>query len=194
MSRTHLGGLAAAALVGTALASLPHAASAAAPTHGHDAQALAAQTARTLIASRAAALKISRHDGFRAEPVISSHGIQYVPYERTYKGLPVIGGDFVVVTDADGRVLSTSVAQTHRVSLRSVTPTRGPEHGRRHGPPPGAPRLAMPRRRSWWCGSTARRPASAGRPRSPATAARCPTSRTSSSTPATATSCRPASG
>ncbi|MFZ2012454.1 MAG: hypothetical protein WAV00_01360 [Nocardioides sp.] len=46
-----------------------------------------------------------------------------MPYERTYKSLPVVGGDFVVVTDADGQVLSTSVAQSHPVSLRSVTPT-----------------------------------------------------------------------
>ncbi len=123
MTRRHLGGLAAAALVGTALASLPHDASAAAPTRGHSPRALAAQSAHQLIASRAAALKISPHDGFRSEPVISSHGIQYVPYERTYKSLPVVGGDFVVVTDADGQVLSTSVAQSHPVSLRSVTPT-----------------------------------------------------------------------
>src|SRR4051794_18546441 len=122
MTRRHLGGLAAAALVGTALASLPHGASAAAPAKGNP-HALAAQTARNLIASRAAALRISPHDGFRAEPVISSHGLHYVPYERTYKGLPVIGGDFVVVTNADGQVLDTSVAQTRRVTLRSVTPT-----------------------------------------------------------------------
>ena len=42
-------------------------------------------------------------------------GLQYVPYERSYKGLPVVGGDFVVVTDAKGAVQSTSVAQTTAV-------------------------------------------------------------------------------
>ena len=26
-------------------------------------------------------------------------GLNYVPYERTYRGLPVVGGDFVVSTD-----------------------------------------------------------------------------------------------
>jgi Zn-dependent metalloprotease len=131
MSRRHLGGLAAAALVAATLASSPHAASAAPGTqgrgapasHGHSARALAAQTARTLITSRAAALKVSPHDGFRAQPVISSHGIQYVPYQRTYRGLPVVGGDFVIVTNSEGKVLATSVAQTRRVALRSVTPT-----------------------------------------------------------------------
>jgi Zn-dependent metalloprotease len=123
MSRRHLGGLAAAALVGTALASAPHGAVAATPTHGPNARALAAASAHRLIASDAPALKISSHDTFRALPVQSSHGIQYAAYTRDYRGLPVVGGDFVVVTDADGQVLTTSVAQTHQVDLRSITPT-----------------------------------------------------------------------
>src|SRR6476646_9765258 len=123
MSRRHLGGLVAAALVGTAFASVPHGAVAAAPTHGQNARALAAASAHRLIASDAPALKISNHDTFRALPVRSSHGIQYAAYTRDYRGLPVVGGDFVVVTDADGQVLTTSVAQTHEVDLRSVVPT-----------------------------------------------------------------------
>ena len=123
MSRRHLGGLAAAALVGTALASAPHGAVAAAPTHGQNAHARAAASAHRMIAGHAPALKISSHDTFRALPVQSSHGIQYAAYTRDYRGLPVVGGDFVVVTDADGQVLSTSVAQTHQVALASVTPT-----------------------------------------------------------------------
>jgi Zn-dependent metalloprotease len=123
MRRRHLGGLTIAALVGATLASLPHGAVAAAPTHGQGARALAAQSARHLITSRAPALKISSHDGFRAQPVISSHGIQYAPYERTYRGLPVVGGDFVIVTDSHGQILTTSVAQTRQVRLASITPT-----------------------------------------------------------------------
>src|SRR4051794_12478806 len=123
MRRRHLGGLAVAALVGATLASIPHGADAAAPTQGHSAKALAAQSARNLIASNSRALKISSHDGFRAQPVISSHGIQYAPYQRTYRGLPVVGGDFVVVTDARGQILTTSVAQTHKVTLLSLKPT-----------------------------------------------------------------------
>ncbi len=77
MSRRHLGGLAAAALVGATLASIPHGAVAAAPTHGPNARALAAASAQRLIASHAPALKVSSHDTFRALPVQSSHGIQY---------------------------------------------------------------------------------------------------------------------
>jgi Zn-dependent metalloprotease len=123
MSRRHLGGLATAALVGATLASLPHGAVAAAPTHGQNARALAAASARNLIASHAPALKISGHDGFKALPVQSSHGLQYAAFTRTYRGLPVVGGDFVVVTDSDGRILNTSVAQTHKVSLKSLNPS-----------------------------------------------------------------------
>ena len=124
MSRRHLGGLAAAALVGTALASAPHGAVAAAPTHGPNARALAAASAQRLIASHAPALKVSSHDTFRALPVQSSHGIQYAAYTRDYRGLPVVGGDFVVVTDADGQVLTTSVAQTHQVAPAPRSPRR----------------------------------------------------------------------
>jgi Zn-dependent metalloprotease len=123
MSRRTLGGIAAAALVGTALASAPHGAVAAAPTHGPNARALAAASAQRLIASHLPALKVSSHDTFRALPVQSSHGIQYAPYTRDYRGLPVVGGDFVVVTDSHGQVLNTSVAQTHKVALATVTPT-----------------------------------------------------------------------
>ncbi|MEV8373363.1 M4 family metallopeptidase [Kribbella sp. NPDC056861] len=73
----------------------------------------AAQSASTLVAGRPAGLHAGKSDSFIAKPVISDpSGLQYVPYERTFKGLPVIGGDFVVVTDAAGAVKATSVAQT----------------------------------------------------------------------------------
>ncbi|HEY7226053.1 MAG TPA: M4 family peptidase, partial [Micromonosporaceae bacterium] len=86
MSRSHLGGLAVAALVGAAFAAVPHSADAAANGGGQNARTLAAQSARHLIASKAPALKISAHESFQAKPVVSSHGIQYAPYERTYRG------------------------------------------------------------------------------------------------------------
>ncbi len=46
-----------------------------------------------------------------------------VAYERLHKGLPVIGGDFVVVTGANGAVLNTEVAQSAPVDVASTTPT-----------------------------------------------------------------------
>lgn len=98
----------------------------AAPTPTASPSALAAQSAASLIASKAAALYISKDDAFIAHKVISTpDGLQYVSYDRTYKGLPVIGGDFVVVTNAAGQVLSTSVAQEQVINL-STAATRTP--------------------------------------------------------------------
>src|SRR3954471_11311530 len=82
-----------------------------------------ASSAAKLVHSKPEVLKATRHDAFKAGKVISSGGLSYVPFERTYRGIPVVGGDFVVSTDAQGRVVATSVAQSRAVSLRSVHPT-----------------------------------------------------------------------
>ena len=120
---------AAALISAVAVVSVPTGSQAASPTHatnqGSDARAQAAQSARALVANRPARLHPSKYDAFRALPVQSSSGLQYVPYERSYKGLPVVGGDFVVATDSDGNVLGTTVAQTRATQLSSVTPTVG---------------------------------------------------------------------
>jgi Zn-dependent metalloprotease len=82
----------------------------------------AADAASSLVANRPAGLHAGKDDKFSAKPVISeASGLQYVPYERSYKGLPVIGGDFVVVTDEKGAVQATSVAQTTAVPDLSTT-------------------------------------------------------------------------
>ena len=134
MSRRQLGGIAAAVLAGAMLTVAPLGAHAGALAGGTgagtgggrmDPQAMARQAATSLIAQKLPALKIGRHDGFVAKPVLRSGNLSYVPYERTYRGLPVIGGDFVVVTDAEGHVLDTSVAQTRPTSLASTTPRVG---------------------------------------------------------------------
>jgi Zn-dependent metalloprotease len=88
-----------------------------------DARADAARAATRLVASKPETFKASRHDRFVAGSVLSSSGLMYVPFERTHRGLPVIGGDFVVGTDSRGRVLGTSVAQTRVTSVKNVTPT-----------------------------------------------------------------------
>jgi len=85
--------------------------------------AKAADTAATFVSLRPSALHASADDAFIQHPVISSAGLQYVPYDRTYKGLSVIGGDFVVVIDGSGQVKYNSVAQTQSIGSMSVTPT-----------------------------------------------------------------------
>ncbi|HTZ42260.1 MAG TPA: M4 family metallopeptidase, partial [Jatrophihabitans sp.] len=115
-------GMSAFAVTGLVLAPASHAAPAAQPMAP---QVLAAQSAANLVASRAAVLHASADDSFVAHPVVSvPQGLQYVPYDRTYKGLPVYGGDFVVTTNSAGQLLSTTVAQTATIDLASTTPGR----------------------------------------------------------------------
>ena len=83
----------------------------------------AASSAAKLIASKPAVLKAGKHDSFKAGKVLSSMGLNYVPYQRSYRGLPVVGGDFVVSTDDKGRIVATSVAQTRQVRLHSTKAT-----------------------------------------------------------------------
>lgn len=86
------------------------------------AKRLAASGADKFVDSRPAALHASKTEKFVAGDVISSHGTQYVPYQRTYRGLPVIGGDFVVVTDRKGKVVDTSVAQDRKIAGLATSP------------------------------------------------------------------------
>lgn len=85
-------------------------------------RALALKAASDFVAGRPAAVHPSADDSFVQRPAITSAGLQYVPYERTYKGLPVVGGDFVVVADTTGRVRYTSVAQRQSIGGLSTTP------------------------------------------------------------------------
>lgn len=110
-----IAGLTLAGLAGFSPVASSAAPSAAPPPRPSPAESkvFAARAASTLVANRPIGLHASKSDGFVAKPVISEpSGLQYVPYERTFKGLPVVGGDFVVVTDATGAVRATSVAQT----------------------------------------------------------------------------------
>jgi len=94
------------------------------PSPAPDAQSLAANAASAFVTSKPAALHASASDEFTQHPVIDFKGTQYVPYDRTYKGLPVVGGDFVVVTNSSGQVMTTSVAQDQTINLASTTPKR----------------------------------------------------------------------
>ena len=76
------------------------------------------------IAKHEGKVKLAKDDKLvRAATLQGGNGTVSVAYERLHKGLPVVGGDFVVVTGADGAVLNTEVAQTAPVDVASVTPT-----------------------------------------------------------------------
>ncbi|GGJ92369.1 hypothetical protein GCM10010123_22750 [Pilimelia anulata] len=91
----------------------------AAPAAKAPAKLLAASAADQLIASDPATFFKSEDDVIEQQSVVASAGLENVAYERTHQGLRVLGGDFVVVTNSEGRVLSTWVAQKSELNLRS---------------------------------------------------------------------------
>ncbi|GAB7002814.1 hypothetical protein JCM18899A_02850 [Nocardioides sp. AN3] len=121
MNRRIIGGVAAALTTVTVLAASPDGGHAASPQPSPT--ELAERGAARFVAARPAHLKLGPNDEVVAGSVVSSHGLQYVPYERSHRGLPVVGGDFVVTTDSDGKVLDSSVAQTRPVLLASTHPS-----------------------------------------------------------------------
>ncbi|WP_328993832.1 M4 family metallopeptidase [Kribbella sp. NBC_01245] len=71
-----------------------------------------------LIATRPAELKAGSADRFVRRGAISTPwGLRYVSYDRTYQDLPVVGGDFVVTTDAQGNSRGLTVAQQRPIKV-----------------------------------------------------------------------------
>jgi zinc metalloprotease ZmpA len=70
-----------------------------------------------LLQAHAAAGKVSMHDQFTARDVIvDADGSEHVRFDRSYRGLPVIGGDLVVHSRA-GRFESASLTQRNALGL-----------------------------------------------------------------------------
>src|SRR6185436_12463439 len=65
--------------------------------------ALASRHADVLVTDRPAFLHASPNDAFAQTNVVPYGELSYVAYERTHLGLPVIGGDFVLVLDGAGQ-------------------------------------------------------------------------------------------
>nr|WP_025357287.1 M4 family metallopeptidase [Kutzneria albida] len=125
-----MGGALAAGLVVAATAAVLPSAEATTPDAVPSARAQAVSAANALVAARPAALHASADDKFVQHAVISGQNAQYVPYDRTYKGLPVVGGDFVVATDNAGHPTYTSVAQDQVITLGSVSPVLGADRAK----------------------------------------------------------------
>jgi Zn-dependent metalloprotease len=84
--------------------------------------ALAAAAADQLTSGATAQLAKGPDEAFvRGDVVSGAGGLQYVAYERTYHGIPMIGGDAVVVSDSSGHVLSVSSAMSRPVSMPELT-------------------------------------------------------------------------
>ncbi|PWU44282.1 peptidase M4 family protein [Micromonospora globispora] len=117
-----LSGAAAAGLIAAGTAAAVQAAPPSPTPDAAQARTLAANSASALVASRPSYLHASADEAFVQKAVISSEGTQYVPYERTYKGLPVTGGDFVLATDSAGQLKYASVAQQQAIGQLATTP------------------------------------------------------------------------
>ena len=114
MRRTPIAGV--ALLVATAVGAMAVPASGSTAPIPGPADAVAAADA--FVASGAPALHMGAGDSmFRAGSSSGGNGLTYVAYGRTYRGLPVVGGDAVVVTDSAGTVLNTYAAQDRVIAV-----------------------------------------------------------------------------
>ncbi|WP_369011189.1 M4 family metallopeptidase, partial [Streptosporangium carneum] len=130
--------LATAALAASTLANAPgaYAAKAAAPTKptpvgaaakferaftppNAEGRKRAVATADKALAADSKALRKASQDEFKlARTIDGAHGLQYLTYARTYRGLPVYGGDVVVSTDRAGdRVGSVFSGQRAQIKV-----------------------------------------------------------------------------
>ncbi|KOU56820.1 peptidase [Streptomyces sp. MMG1533] len=86
-------------------------------------RASAIENAASVLADRAAALGLTdAQDTTVRDVVVDADGTQHVRYDRTYRELPVLGGDFVVHLAPDGSYRSANLATKNAISLASVTP------------------------------------------------------------------------
>lgn len=88
----------------------------AAPAKPDQNQAIA--WAQQSLAAQPAMAKSSASDAYQVKRVIiDANGASHVRFDRTYKGMPVLGGDFVVHNDAAGAFTGMSIAQAQPVSV-----------------------------------------------------------------------------
>jgi Zn-dependent metalloprotease len=115
--------LATAGVAATAATLLAAALSPAAGAADRPTRATALENAASVLADRASALGLTSAQATKVRDVIvDADGTQHVRYDRTYRQLPVLGGDFVVHLAPDGAYKSSSRATKSAISLAGVTP------------------------------------------------------------------------
>jgi Zn-dependent metalloprotease len=117
-SRPALAGTAAATAILLTAALAPTAAATQRPS-----RAEAVENAAAALADHADSLGLTpaQHTTVR-DVVVDGDGAQHVRYDRTYRGLPVLGGDFVVHLAPDGGYRGADRATTAPIALPAVTP------------------------------------------------------------------------
>ncbi|MET9448212.1 M4 family metallopeptidase [Streptomyces cinerochromogenes] len=124
--RQHIRGTRRTATAGVALTTatlLAVSLSPAAHADGRPTRAIAIENAASALLAHATALGLtSPQDTSVRDVIVDRDGTQHVRYDRTYRGLPVIGGDFVVHLAPNGGYRSADRATRQAISLPSVTP------------------------------------------------------------------------
>ncbi|MGW1956516.1 M4 family metallopeptidase [Streptomyces sp. NPDC001920] len=96
------------------------------PTAGADdrpSRATAIENAASALRSQARGLGLTTaQDTTVRDVIVDADGTQHVRYDRTYRQLPVLGGDFVVHLAKDGTYRGASRATRDTVFVPSVTP------------------------------------------------------------------------
>ncbi|MFI9115108.1 M4 family metallopeptidase [Streptomyces venezuelae] len=88
-----------------------------------DARSQAIRTAGRNAAATARALGLGPDERLVAKDVlIDTDGTRHVRYDRTYRGLPVIGGDLVVHLTQDGGITGSDLAHQGAVRIAGTTP------------------------------------------------------------------------
>ncbi|RPE44108.1 griselysin [Streptomyces sp. Ag109_O5-1] len=126
MSRTRntrVSRLATAGVAATTATLLTAALSPAAHADARPTRATAIANAAQALLQHAAGLGLTSAEGTSVRDVIvDKSGTQHVRYDRTYRQLPVLGGDFVVHLKADGAYRSADRATRSTISLASIVP------------------------------------------------------------------------
>ncbi|MHC3472099.1 M4 family metallopeptidase [Streptomyces sp. 7R007] len=115
--------LAAAGVAATTATLLASALSPAAVADGRPTTATALANAASALLAHATSLGLtSAEDTSVRDVIVDSDGTQHVRYDRTYRELPVLGGDFVVHLAPNGDYRSADRATRGTISLASTTP------------------------------------------------------------------------
>ncbi|MFI7399476.1 M4 family metallopeptidase [Streptomyces sp. NPDC049541] len=116
--------LAALGVAATTASLLAAALSPAAVADERPTRAGAIANAASALLAHAASLGLTPEEGTKVRDVIvDKDGTQHVRYDRTYRQLPVLGGDFVVHMASDGTYRSANRATRSKISLASIVPS-----------------------------------------------------------------------
>ncbi|KQV12404.1 MULTISPECIES: M4 family metallopeptidase [unclassified Kitasatospora] len=124
MKRTFLLGSLALSVAGLAIAGgVTASAVPAVPPQPKVSTSQAAQDAAAQVAAHPQAVRASPHDTFTPRrSLVDADNARHVHFDRTYQGLPVLGGDVIVHSAPDGRLDTTTLNLQAPLSL-SVTPS-----------------------------------------------------------------------